>query len=327
MITTKDMRFHPPEDPDNFLWSETNYFSFNIPEEKINGTVYMLARPTLGVCASHIIAWQGITKNAQDVLYSDLRAHLPIPKGQDLNDYHLANDLHVKVLDSNGGKRDYQMDYVGYDDSELHLTFRGLMEPYDIHDPSMDPMTETGDATWSEAYKYGHFDMTAHITGECRLHGKIYKVDCASTMDHSWGPRLECNIQNMNWFHPSWGTKRTIHCIFGLDPYGLGAAYGDFMHGYVLEDGEVYGLKGGHGAAKRDGLMPTEMDITVTDIRDKTFHFTGKRIASNEWNAWPGICCYHPLMEWNLDGEIGYGEVQDLISEAYITSGKEVAYG
>lgn len=327
MITAKDMRFHQPENPDDFLWSETNYFSFNIPEEKLNGTIYLLTRPTLGVCSSHIVAWRGITKGSQDVIYSDIRNHLPIPKGQELNDYHLANDMHVKVLDSNGGNRDYQMDYVGYDDSELHLTFRGLMEPYDIHDPSMDPMAAIGEDTWSDAYKNGHFDMTAHITGECKFHGKTYKVDCVSTLDHSWGARRECNIRNMNWFHPSWGTKRTIHCIFGLDPFGLGEAYGDFMHGYVLEDGRVYGLKGGRGTAKRDGLMPTEMDITVTDVRDKTFHFTGKRIASNEWNAWPGICCYHALMEWNLDGEIGYGEVQDLISEAYITSGKVVDHG
>jgi len=326
MITARDMRFHPAEQAGDPLWSETNYFSFNIPEAAINGTIYSLFRPTLGVMTSFIHIWSGKTGNHQGALYSDGRTHLPIPSGQDLNNYRLANSLHVEVLASNGGNKDYRIDYTGYDDSALHLTFRGLMEPYDIHDPAMDPKAAGGASTWSEAYKNGHFDMTAHITGECRLHGKSYAVDCVSTMDHSWGSRVECNINNMSWFHPSWGKERTIHCIFGLDPYSLGDRYGDLLHGYVLENGEVFGLKSGHGTAQRIGLMQNTMDITVTDVRGKTFHFTGRSLAHNEWNAWPGLCVYHSLMEWDLDGKIGYGECQDLMSLAYITSRKKVDY-
>ncbi len=325
MITAADMKFHVPEDPDDHLWSETNYFSFHIPSAAINGNIYSLFRPTLGVMTSFIHVWTGKSNNHQGALYSDGRTHLPIPKDQDLDNYSLANGLQVQVLASNGGNKDYRIDYIGYDDSELHLSFRGLMEPYDIHDPAMDPLANSEVTTWSDAYKNGHFDMTAHVTGECRLHGKSYEVDCVSTMDHSWGARVECNIHNMSWFHSSWGEKRTIHCIFALDPHGLGAAYGEFLHGYVLEDGEVFGIKSAHGTAGRDGLMQQTMDITVTDVRDRTFNFTGTSIAHNEWNAWPGLCVYHSLMKWQMDGATGYGEAQDLLSLAYITSGRTVA--
>ena len=324
MITAPDMKFHQPEDPDDHLWSETNYFSFHIPEMQLNGTIYSLFRPTLGVMTSFIHIWAGSTTNHQETLYTDGRAHLPIPSGQDLDDYSLANGLHIKVLPGNGGNRDYQLDYIGYNDSELHLSFRGLMEPYDIHDPGMDPLADSGIATWSDAYKNGHFDMTAHVTGECRLHGKSYSVDCVSTMDHSWGARAECNINNMSWFHSSWGQDRTIHCIFMLDPHGLGESYGQFMHGYVLEGDKVFGIKAGTGTAQRNGLIQESLDITVTDVRDRKFNFQGRTIANNQWNAWPGLCVYHSLMEWQLDGQIGYGECQDLISLAYITSGGSV---
>ncbi|MGE0373146.1 MAG: hypothetical protein AB7Q01_14860 [Gammaproteobacteria bacterium] len=326
MITAADMKFHTPPDPDDHLWSETNYFSFHVPAARLNGNIYSLFRPTLGVMTSFIHVWSGRSDNHQGVLYSDGRTHLPIPRGQDLDDYRLANGLHVRVLPTHGGYRDYQIDYEGYDDSALHLHFRGLMEPYDIHDPSMDPLATAGVATWSDAYKHGHFDMTAHITGVCRLHGWTYDVDCVSTMDHSWGPRLECNISNMSWFHASFGEARTIHCIFALDPHRLGANYGQFLHGYVLENGQVFGLKAGHGTARRAGLMEEALDITVTDVRDRTFHLTGHAIAHNQWNAWPGLCVYHALLEWTLEGQTGHGECQDLMSLAYITSGKVVDY-
>ncbi|MFT4561153.1 MAG: hypothetical protein ACI9BW_000893 [Gammaproteobacteria bacterium] len=324
MITAADMKFHAPDDPNDHLWSETNYFSFHIPAAKLNGNIYSLFRPTLGVMTSFIHIWADKSDNHQGVLYTDGRTHLPIPKDQDLNDYTLANGLRVQALPDNGGNRDYQIDYQGYNDSALHLHFRGLMEPYDIHDPSMDPLATSGVATWSDAYKNGHFDMTAHVTGECRLHGMSHQVDCVSTMDHSWGARAECNINNMSWFHSSWGEDRTIHCIFMLDPHGLGDAYGQFMHGYVTENGEVFGIKSASGTAQRKGLMQETMEITVTDVRGETFNFTGQSIAHTQWNAWPGLCVYHSLMEWNLDGAIGYGECQDLISLAYITSGGNV---
>jgi len=324
MITPTDMKFHEPEDPSAHLWSETNYFSFHIPEMKLNGTIYSLFLPTLGVMTSFIHIWAGKASNHQQTLYTDGRAQLPIPVGQDLDDYSLANGLHVKVLPNNGGNRDYQLDYVGYNDSALHLTFRGLMEPYDIQDPSMDPLAQSGVATWSNTYKNGHFDMTAHVTGESRLHGKSHQVDCVSTMDHSWGARAECNINNMSWFHSSWDEDRTIHCIFMLDPHALGESCGQFMHGYVLEGDQAFGLKPGNGIAKREGLMQESLDIDVADIHDRTFNFQGLSIANNQCNAWPGLCVCHSLMEWRLDGDIGFGERQDLISLAYITSGGNV---
>ena len=96
------------------------------------------------------------------------------------------------------------------------------------------------------------------------------------------------------------------------------------MHGYVLENGEVFGLKSGSGTAQRDGLMQEVMNITVTDVRDRTFTFNRTSTAHNQWNAWPGLCAYHSLMEWEMDGMIGYGECQDLMSLAYNTTGDSV---
>jgi hypothetical protein len=48
MITAEDAEFHTPiaDDP---TWAETNYFGFYVPELRLNGGVYALFRPSLGV--------------------------------------------------------------------------------------------------------------------------------------------------------------------------------------------------------------------------------------------------------------------------------------
>ncbi len=78
------------------------------------------------------------------------------------------------------------------------------MLPFDIHDPALDPMCASGTAAgkfaWGTAYN-GHFDQSGHVTGEVRVRGKRYAIDCVSTMDHSWGPRPERGKPNMSWLH------------------------------------------------------------------------------------------------------------------------------
>ena len=56
-------------------------------------------------------------------------------------------------------------------DTEFHIEFEGLMPPYDITDPEMDP-----NAPKEKPIK-GHFDQTGHFKGTLKVKGKTYKVD------------------------------------------------------------------------------------------------------------------------------------------------------
>src|SRR6185503_5359555 len=43
MIDSRDVRLHKPTTSD-LEWAETNYFSFYVPEESLNGCIYVLTR-------------------------------------------------------------------------------------------------------------------------------------------------------------------------------------------------------------------------------------------------------------------------------------------
>ena len=314
MITARDVRRHEPPTNDP-TFAETNYFGFYMPEEGINCAIYVLLRPNVGVALSAVALIQGENASHYDALYCDYQVHLPMPAG-DLDDFELANGLKIKAVDPPAG---YEIDYVGYGGTEVHVAYEALMPPYDINDVEMDPIAaaEQGEAAgWDAAYK-GHYDQTGEFTGEVRVRGKSYNVNCVSTMDHSWGVRPEMDLPTISWLHAHFGRDLAVHCIFSIDPYRTDEM-APFAYGYILEDGEVYGLTGGKGRASRDRFQLNTIELDVTDVRGKRFNVTGNTIANCPWVAWPGICDFQSLVRWELAGRIGYGEVQDVLPVSYI---------
>ncbi len=121
------------------------------------------------------------------------------------------------------GPRDYRVDYVGVDNTELHLDVRGLMEPYDIHDPDIDPLAVADNATAVEKSGFGsayssHFDLTSHMTGSLKVRGEEHAIDCVAVMDHSWGPRAERGLKSMCWMNANFAEDYALHAILAFDP-------------------------------------------------------------------------------------------------------------
>lgn len=132
MIRLEEAHFqHGADAPYN--WCETNFFPFCIPEERINGNVYVFTRPVLGVTMADVLVQDRIAPAWEDQLYVDNQQHLPCPAS--LLDYALPNGLSVKVIEP---LRHTRLDYVGFDDTELHLDYRALMVLFDLNDPEMD---------------------------------------------------------------------------------------------------------------------------------------------------------------------------------------------
>ena len=131
------------------------------------------------------------------------------------------------------------------------------MLPFDIHDAAMDPMKakalkeaeQGGKFAWGTAYN-GHFDQSGHFKGRVAVRGKQYPIDCISTMDHSWGPRPERGAPNMSWLHAHFSRDLAFHVIFSFDPKTNGREL-SLAHGYVVEKGEIFGLKEARGTTKR----------------------------------------------------------------------------
>jgi hypothetical protein len=319
MIRPEDAEFHHdatfPVD-----WCETNYFPFAIPGANISGCCYVLSRPMLGVCMSDISIQDKIATRWEQQIYIDNQQHLPCPKS--LLDYSLPNGLSVKVLKPLLHTR---IDYVGIDDTELHLDWKALMDPYDVNDPQQDPIAaKRVGKSWGVAF-HGHYEVTGHITGKARIRGKDYVVDCIDTQDRSWGVRAERNNPNATWLHASFGPEFTMHVMFACDP-ATDLRFGAIMSGYVLDHGEVYGLVEGSGISERDGVQALSTRVEVVDVRGRRYGFSGTAVNSSRWAPYSSLVYHQSLMQWTMDGKSGYGIQQDVVSRNYLIRNRDVLF-
>lgn len=306
MITEQDMYFHTPTSDDHY-WAETNYFGFYVPEAAIHVNVYVLTRQNAGVVLSSITITDGFSNAPHQVKYSNNQVHLPFPK-TNLDNYELGNGLAIKCTKA-------VMDYdIKFDDQSrvaFDVQFKGLMEPYDIHDPKMDPLAAAADDKVSQTAYAGHWDQSGRVTGKFTLDGTTYDIDCVSSMDHSWGERQENQFKNFCWLNANFDNDVSIHCIWALNPDDIND-YCAIVHGYVREGDQVYGLTKGSGKLHRNGLLHQHMALQVEDIRGKVHDFAGTAFTSNPWQPWPFIYATQSLLRWELDGVVGWGEVQDV---------------
>ena len=307
MIKASDVAFHIPENVP-YDWAETNYFSFYIPEANITAWIYTIARPGVGAWVADIQAINRIGRLGLEALYVDFQQHLPMPER--LEEYSLPNGLSMRTANP---PRDYHIDYVGLNDTAFHLDVKGLMEPYDIHDPDMDPLAprNRNDSGFGSAYS-NHFDMTAHFTGTARFHGTTYDVDCVATMDHSWGPRNERGLKPIGWINGNFGTDLAFMTIWTLDHGKQGWDQFGLAHGYVMRDGEARGLVSGRLRAMRGGkIFPTGYEMVVTDRFGEEYHFIGINTTQSPWSCYSNVTSIVSGTIWYYQGREGSGMSQE----------------
>lgn len=181
MITDRDLQFHTPADVAHD-WAETYYFDIAVPAAGLHGFVYFVFRAGVGAVQCDIQFWDTCSANPFDAIYVDAQNHLPLPERMD--DFSLPNGVSVKAVSPTA----YRVDYVGLDDTEIHLDYTGLSIPYDIHDPEIDPLAQAGAAA-TEHSGFGvsyasHFDLATRVTGHVVVRGERHEVDAMGTMDH-----------------------------------------------------------------------------------------------------------------------------------------------
>jgi hypothetical protein len=303
VITAADVDFHAVIDQDP-TWGETNFFGFYVAERNLCGSVYVVARPQLGVASSHIVLYDKVSLSRKDCVYLDCRQHLPAP--EKLSDYTLNNGLSVRAVCP---PRDFELSYTGTDGTELDLRFDALMDPYDIHDHRAPG--QAGDRLTTTSYK-GHFDMTGRVTGFVDIRGERIDVDCIDTIDHSWGPKAENDKAMACWMHAHFGPDYVLHAILMFDPAAAPNDEYTFVSGYVLENGEVRSLTSGIAVASRADYLGITMDVTFTDDRQRDHRILGGTIAATNVPWFSSKDVHYALHRWTTaDGRVGYGCVQE----------------
>ncbi|CDM25273.1 hypothetical protein BN940_14141 [Castellaniella defragrans 65Phen] len=310
MIKQEDIEFHTPAGAD-YLWAETNYFSISIPEERLLASVYVVHRKGLGVMSADVAIHGALVDTRAECLYVDNHQHLPAPER--LSDVRTPTGLRIQAF----SPRDYRIDYAGFDDTGIHVDFKGLMEPFDIHDPAHSPKATTDAVKRIEGSGFGtgyggHFDLTGRITGTLKVRGKEYPVDCIETMDHSWGPRPETHMPGIGWQHAHFGEDLALHWIVLCDYEKPVGRQQTLAHGYVLDQGEVYGLTDLKLRTVRTGVVTCAHEFEATDVRGKTWRMYGSAEVGAPWVCYVSTMVYIALMRWTLpDGRVGHGVSQE----------------
>ena len=307
MIRAEDVQFHTPDDV-RHDWAETNYFSVYLPEANITTWVYTIARPGVGAFVCDIEAFDKIGISPLDAIYFYFQQHLPMP--DKLQNYSLLNGL---SLQTSNEPRDYRIRYTGHDDTEFDWHVRGIMEPYDITDPNMDPLA-TGDPESSGfglAYA-SHFDMTVHVTGTTRIRGREFATDCVTVMDHSWGPRNEAEMRPMGWVNAAFGQDYSVNTIWSRDLDADGWDAFGFAHGYTLIDGTVHGLKSGEMRATRGNhQMPVSYEMRVVDVADQEHVLLGTPVIQHPWACYSNSLAPFSQLRWHAGDRTGFGIAQE----------------
>lgn len=312
MIVASDVEFHDP-DHDKLNWAETNFFGFYNAERRLNIGVYALFRTNLRTVNSTICMNSGFAVTPWEADYVDYQSVLPMAKDCKLSNFSLGNGLSIRCLDPN---MKWEILFDDAEGTSIEVLYESIMPPFDIHDPDMDPMG--GEFAWGTAYN-GHFDQTGRFTGSVTLRGEVIPIDCVSTMDHSWGPRPERGAPNMTWLHAHFSKDLAIHAIFSFDPRENGTRLA-LTHGYVVENGQVFGLKAGVGRTVRTrDRYATTVELVLTDMSDREWKLNAEGLTSFPWQCWANMVAFNVLGRWQMNGQIGYGEIQDFFELPQLT--------
>lgn len=319
MITAADSDFHP-RDPSDPTWTETTFLPFGVPEAGIFGNAYVLARPNLGVAISSIIVSKGICLQPYEIDFCDPQMHLPCPKS--FSRYTLANGLSVEATDA---PRNYHLSYENQLGAcSFDLTFRGLHQPFDPHDPKENPLltaaeAQPADVRLGDAWGNGHFEVKGHITGSLTLRGQKFKVDCYDGMDHSWGPRKELGTRAVSWISVNFGEDLAMHLAVPMNIKGGEVTYDKVRFGFVVIKGEVTGIVEATVEATRIDMLPISNHITATDARGRRYEFFGTAVGGHPWHSFnPSHVCYQSLMCYRDGDRVGYGEFGDIFGLDYL---------
>lgn len=311
MITAADFEFHD-RDPSISNWAETIVLIFQVPEARILGNAYIIARPNIGLAATSVILFQGFCPQPYQLDFIDARMHLPCPPSFLNQQYETG-----LTMTSVNAPRDFRFTYQDpHGAASFELDFAAIHNPFDTHDPKENPLVAAGekDMGYGDAWANGHLDAVGHVTGSLELRGKQYAVDCYSGMDRSWGPREEWGGRAVTWLHVPFGPHLAIHIAQTMDVRDGRIVYDQMRFGYVVQDDETYGLVDARIEAERMDMMPMSNHVWCRDERGNEYEFRGQAVAASPWYQFiPAYVCFHTLMRYeHPEYGVAHAEMGDI---------------
>ena len=293
VFTARDDRFHFAEMGNDWWATETSWFSFNHPERRLGGWFYTMARPNIGTVAGGVWIWDHTAHLPWEVLYSANYSALQLPRDQDLNDITLPTGVSIRVIEP---CTSYALGYNDGERLQASLRFDGVMPP--------EPLTSTG-STFGHAH---HFDQIGRVTGELMLHGETIAINCLSVRDRTWGRRPEDRPRQAAYVT---GVASATHGFLAVT--NSEAERHPVAYGFLRRDGCTVRLTQGERKIKRDATNGwiTRIELQARDTEGREIVAVGEPVSRIIINR-PTFIDINSLIRWDMNGEIGWGEDQDM---------------
>lgn len=293
--------------------TETQYFGFSVPEQRIHGIGYLWHHPRLKVVTGGIAAWRGIKPNLLYSELSDIRSYMNDGSiGGDLYDYRLDNGYGVKVVEP------LRRHHLTYSDpargNHVDLQYEAL------HAPVM-----FGDGN--------HFEQAMHVRGELVLRGQRCAVDCYNVRDRSWGKaRHEINqaLPPYTWMSGVFAPDFSFNAgVFDqacgnveLNPPFVLPDEHTLTGGWLHRGGKLGRLVHARKRSIRSPgtLLPSYIELEAIDEFDRPLHLRGTLRAVNTWQIFGNLNFVIGMMRWECDGFVTHGECQEGVWTDYVNA-------
>jgi hypothetical protein len=292
-VTDKDEYLHG-DGPDGDALTETWYWGFNVPDARINCYAYCWVHPNLGVVSAGLFIYQGIKAQHLAAELFDMPAFLSAGIVGDGADIQVPNGLRLQVIDPL---------------RHIHMTYRDPLREteVDVHLTAVDePIVRANNK---------HFEQVMRTRGRLVLRGERYEVDSYHVRDRSWG---ELRPEDHNPAPPyNWVTGVLDD---GARAFNVGSMEEVFKDGWVRRDGRTIRLVHASKRVEREPgtLRPTHIAIEMHDAEGGVHHVTGEVVAGLPWGGWHNMNCHLGLVQWELDGRVGWGDSMDVQWNDYV---------
>lgn len=287
-------------------WNESAWFGFSIPEREVNGFFYFWHRPNMNLVAGGVAMWDGHGTHRDDCLYYHWYPFNPAPVQAGMFEFELSNGMSVRTLEP---LRAYQLGFRS-EGCELDLTWRGVTPAYDV--TFGEPATTRG----TEDFGDFHYEQFGHVDGAVLIEGERYDVDGHHVRDRSWGVRRPFQPTMRGGLEMGWVSDRLAFSTTMITPV-TGKAEPDvdsFAYGMMICDGVLSVPSSGRRRVTErtsDGA-PLAVEVELTDPDGRTIWAVGRmRNRLRYVDLWYVDWC---LVEWEVNGEHGWGESQDMAS-------------
>ena len=181
MTELLDLTFKPEDDcyhqlSDDPYETETNWWSFNVPERRMAGWIHTPYYPNRNTCTWRIFVWDTDGIEPGRLAYYRKVEEAPMPDNPDLREITFPRGGYSLKMLEPGMKY-----HLTYSDPEqnfaLDFTHTGVHPPHRFR-PGEPPFMQTP-----------HYDQLGHVEGWMNLRGEKIRLDGVGVRDRTWGPR------------------------------------------------------------------------------------------------------------------------------------------